>query len=99
MRPRLVRPSPPGIVYERPPGAAGRPLPAHYARRDPEKSLLYKVVAKELATFERTVEEASDYGRGLPAFIEKDFHGYLDCGILAKGFTRIQCRNCKAEQS
>ena len=95
---RLARRPPPGIVYERTVGAAQTPLAKPYARRQPEKSLLYKVVARDLATFERAVEDESDYGRGLPAYIEKDLHGYLDCGILAKGFARIQCEHCKTER-
>ena len=95
---RLARPTEPGLVYERTAGDAQKPLRGHYARREPEKTVLYKVIARELAAFERAVEEQSEYGRGLPRFIEKDLHGYLDCGILAKGFARIRCTSCKAER-
>ncbi len=58
-----------------------------YRRREPEKSLLYRVVQENLATF---LEAAPD----LPGHVTRAFHRYLDCGILAKGFVRYRCSDC-----
>jgi hypothetical protein len=37
-------------------------------------------------------------GYGLPEWVERDFRGYLECGILAYGFARVRCENCGHER-
>ncbi|MBN8465801.1 hypothetical protein JYJ95_04715 [Corallococcus exiguus] len=37
------------------------------------------------------LEEASDMGRGLPQYVERDFGRYLECGVLVHGFMRVRC--------
>ena len=91
------RHSPRPTVFEETPGAASAPLGPCYRRREPEKTLLYQVVAGEFAAFDSALREESDYGRGLPAFVEKEILAYLDCGILANGFARVACRDCRRE--
>src|SRR5262249_49096892 len=34
---------------------------------------------------------------GLPAYVEREFYDYLQCGILAHGFLRLGCDTCKKE--
>jgi len=51
-----VPPLLPLLAYERMPGDASRPLPAHYRRHEPEKTVLYNAVAGYLETF---LEEAA----------------------------------------
>ncbi|MCY1080720.1 transposase zinc-binding domain-containing protein [Archangium lansingense] len=41
--------------------------------------------------------EASEVGRGLPRYVERDFARCLECGVLAHGFARVRCESCKDE--
>ena len=54
-----------------------------YHRRQPEQTVLYRVLAVHLATFLQAVE--SDPTRTLPRFVAKELRAFLDCGILARG--------------
>jgi len=80
-------------TYETRPGAACAPLPSSYRRRDPEATVLHQVVREHLSTF---LLECAQEG-GLPRFVERDFTAYLECGVLAHGFTRVACAHCKDE--
>lgn len=66
-----------------------------YVRRDPESSVLYQVVAKNLNTFLQATELM---GKTLPKHVTDEFDAYLRCGVLAYGFLRLQCENCKHER-
>ena len=81
-------------VFERYPGAASRPLPWPYRRREPETSALYHLVQNNLETFLARAREQSEHGFGYPRFVARTFYSYLDCGILARGFARVLCRSC-----
>ena len=65
-----------------------------YRRRQPEGTVLYEAVRDNLATL---LAEASEVGRGLPRYVERDFARYLECGVLAHGFARVRCESCKDE--
>ncbi len=65
-----------------------------YRRRRPEETVLYEAVKDNLATL---LSEASEVGRGLPRYVERDFARYLECGVLAHGFARVRCESCKDE--
>ncbi|HEX8700230.1 MAG TPA: transposase zinc-binding domain-containing protein, partial [Myxococcaceae bacterium] len=65
-----------------------------YRRRQPEGTVLYEAVRENLATL---LAEASEVGRGLPRYVERDFARYLECGVLAHGFARVRCESCKDE--
>ena len=53
---------------------------ALYRRRQPERTVLYRTVQSHLATW---LEQAQDEtGRSTPAYVEREFRRYLDCGIL-----------------
>jgi hypothetical protein len=58
-----------------------------YRRRRPEGTVLYEAVSDNLATL---LAEAGEVGRGLPRYVERDFTRYLECGVLAHGFARVQ---------
>jgi hypothetical protein len=69
-----------------------------YRRREPERTLLHRVVRDRLEPFLAAVRERSVSGRGLPAYVERDLRAYLDCGLLARGFARIRCPDCGFER-
>jgi len=75
------------------PGAAWAPLPNGYRRRDPEATVLHQAVRENLATF---LAEAGEHG-GLPRHVEQELFDYLDCGVLSRGFSRVQCQSCGDE--
>jgi hypothetical protein len=70
-------------------------MPRSYQRREPEKSVLYRLVQNNLATF---IARAEQRGRTIPWFVRKELEGYLDCGILARGFVRVACKSCAFER-
>ncbi len=86
----------PQLVYERLPGAAGRPLPSrnYQPSRHPENTPLYRTVYHGLQDF---LEEAALSGTAYPSFIEKELRKFLGCKILGRGFARVVCPSCKQE--
>ena len=64
--------------------------PLTYARRRPEETTLYKVVQENLATLYGAVDDNALAIR-LPGFVRKELEGYLECGLLCRGFARVQC--------
>ena len=88
----------PRFTYEREPGAASRPLPQAWRRRQPEQTALYAVVQEHLETFLQQARDADSAGAGLPRFIEGELRRYLDCGLLSRGFARLRCSSCGDER-
>jgi hypothetical protein len=72
------------------------PAIATYEPRDPSQTLLYQVVADHLETFLASLDADLD-ARGLPAYVEREFYDYLQCGVLAHGFLRLGCDTCHQE--
>src|SRR5438128_10243215 len=72
------------------------PAVATYEPRDPSHTVLYTVVTDHLETFLASLEADPD-ARGLPAYVQREFYDYLQCGILAHGFVRLGCDTCKHE--
>ena len=72
------------------------PAVATYAPRDPSSTVLYKVIAAHLDTFLATLATDPE-AKGLPAYVQREFYDYLQCGILAHGFLRLGCDTCKQE--
>ena len=64
--------------------------PAVYHRRQPDHTLLYRVVQDHLATWLALHDDG--YGGHAPALTEREFRRYLDCGILAHGFAEANDR-------
>ena len=72
------------------------PAVATYEPRDPSQTVLYHVVADHLETFLASLDADPD-ARGLPAYVQREFYDYLQCGILAHGFLRLGCDTCHQE--
>jgi len=68
-----------------------------YARREPERTVLYQLVKDHLATFVAEAAAGSEDGSGLPRYVEREFDRYLDCGLLCRGFARVRCDDCSDE--
>lgn len=66
-------------------------LVGEYRRRQPEQTVLYRVVQENYRTFASLCEEED---RPLPAFIRREFEKYMACGILSEGFARVHCGAC-----
>ena len=66
-----------------------------YQRRKPEETPCYKIVQSELSTF---IQQRQLEGRPLPSYVIDEFEAYLRCGILAHGFLRLKCEDCKEEK-
>ena len=78
------------------PARAGQPAAFAYARRRPEETTLYRVVAEELETFLAQVQAHT--GSDSPQFVKDEFEAFLECGILAHGFLRVRCADCAHEK-
>jgi hypothetical protein len=63
-----------------------------YQRREPEKTILYQVVAEYLETF--LGEVRTNYDKPLPNYVEKELREFLKCGQLPYGFLRAYCKDC-----
>lgn len=67
-----------------------------YRCREPERTLLHRIVRENLASF--LAEAAERYPSGeLPHFIACEFERYLRCGLLCHGFARVRCPTCCEE--
>jgi len=66
-----------------------------YQRREPENSVLYRVVQKNLEFF---LASAREQGRVVPRFVERELRAFLDCGLLCRGFLRVRCQDCGRER-
>ena len=62
-----------------------------YVPRNPEKTVLYGVVAGHLETF---LARQRNRDRVVPHFVEQELRAFLDCGVLARGFLRVHCDAC-----
>jgi hypothetical protein len=78
-----------------PPAPAG-PRLGSYQRREPENTLLHRVVREHWKTFLAEVAARTD-GSTLPGHVTAEFERYLRCGILAHGFARVRCTACGDE--
>jgi hypothetical protein len=77
-------------------GALMTPAAAIYEPRDPSQTVLYHVIAQHLETFLASLHD-DPAAKGLPAYVEREFYDYLQCGILAYGFLRLGCDTCPQE--
>ena len=69
-------------------GAEKRGGPRVYERRDVESDTLHQVVRENLATFTAAIE-AGFAGSTLPDFVRAELAGYVDCGVLGRGFAHF----------
>ena len=70
-----------------------------YRPRRPAATLLHELVRTNLETWLEdrlaTAAERDEHGRGVPLHVEAALREYLKCGILAHGFVRVYCSNCR----
>ena len=71
------------------------PSPRCYQRRRPERTLWYRTVQAHFETW--LALSAGQGDASPPAHVEQAFRRYLECGILARGFARAYCDECKHE--
>jgi len=88
----------PRLAFERTPGAASRPLPRGYRRREPELTVLHATVREHLGTLLEEARRGNESGAGYPAFVEHEFRRYLTCGLPARAFARLRCPSCGFER-
>lgn len=69
-------------------------LTALYKPRRPQDTLLYRLVQENLETFLASFREASLDDDPIPAYVERTFRKYLECGIPAFGVARARCASC-----
>ena len=77
----------------------GLSLPATttYFRHEPEKTVLYRAIQENFETFLKLGRGESEE-KPLPWHVHEEVHAFLRCGILANGFTRLRCQQCKTER-
>ena len=54
---------------------------------------MHRTVRENLQTLYAAVEAGFD-GAALPSFVRKELEGYLDCGLLCRGFAHLKCEGC-----
>ena len=79
----------PGRSRRRPHG--GPAASRRYERRRPEKTPLHKIISENLESWLEWREAAE---RPVPAYVEDELRGYLECGLLCFGFARARCTTC-----
>jgi hypothetical protein len=83
-------------VYEQQRGDAAAPLP-RYRPRQPQATVLHRVVREHLETFLAEGVQRSASGEGYPRYVEKEFRDFVACGDLSRGFARCRCAACGHE--
>ena len=73
---------------------AGDSAAARYRPRRPSQSVLYRCVQQHFETWLAQCRDGHDDEWSVPEYVEREFRRYLDCGILARGFTRACCDAC-----
>jgi hypothetical protein len=69
------------------------PAPGVYRRHRPETTALYEVVRDNLETLYGAIGDGAIAVR-IPRHARKELEGYLDCGLLCRGFARLKCEGC-----
>ena len=64
-----------------------------YERHRPEATTLYQFVQENLETLYGAVDDGA-VRVALPRFVRKELEGYLECGLLCRGFARLRCEGC-----
>ena len=72
-------------------GVPTRPLGASSPRADRP---LLAPPAEHLEPYLAFAREADWGGHAVPAYAEREFRRYLECGILSGGFARARCGEC-----
>ncbi|MBK7583142.1 MAG: transposase zinc-binding domain-containing protein [Myxococcales bacterium] len=67
-----------------------------YARRRPEATALHQVVRDNLLTLYAAAEDG--FASPLPSFVREELEGFIDCGVLARGFAVLACPDCREQK-
>jgi len=59
--------------------------------RDVENTTLHRAVRHHRAAFAVAVARR---GHRMPTLVERELDGFVDCGVLARGFARVRCGAC-----
>ena len=87
--------------------ARAPPAARAYAPRDPEESVVARVVRDHLDQLRERIaaadSESEDPHPGgdparLPAFVLRELRAIADCGDFTKGFVRLRCGTCRADR-
>jgi hypothetical protein len=62
-----------------------------YQRRRPEAGTLHQILRENLLTLYSAVEHG--FATPLPEFVKRELEGFVDCGLLTRGFALLQCEN------
>jgi len=65
-----------------------------YERHHPEHTLLYQLVEEYYPALKA---QLAAQGTELPAYVQREFEAYLNCGRLERGFLRLRCDTCHGE--
>jgi hypothetical protein len=76
-----------------PPRMANAARAVRYERHRPERTALYEVVRDNLETLYGAIDDGALDVR-VPKHARKELEGYLDCGLLCRGFARLVCEAC-----
>jgi hypothetical protein len=69
--------------------------PTQYRPRRPSRSVLYRCVQEHLESWLAQCCDGHHDDGPVPPYVEREFRRYLDCGILAHGFARARCGQCR----
>ena len=64
-----------------------------YERHRPDDTVLYQTLHEHWRTF--LAEVSGESGAELPRFVTEEVEAFLKCGILAHGFLRVVCDECR----
>jgi len=70
---------------------------AAYSRRHPDQTVLYRFIQQHLETYLMLSRVGDRDGHATPVYVEWNFKRYLECGILADGFARAYCEECRRD--
>src|SRR3972149_4065230 len=63
-----------------------------YTPHHPEQTLLYRTIREQIESF---LARPRERGHFVPHFVEQELRAFLRCGILAHGFLRLHCDECR----
>lgn len=81
-----------------PAAACTAPPPPTYAPRRPQHTALHRLLQHHFEPFVACAARGDPDATPVPPFVRKELEKYLRCGILAHGFSRWQCPDCKHDR-
>lgn len=66
-----------------------------YRHRDPTKTDLHKIIREN---YQQVFYDSEVKGTTFPYHLKREFHSYLNCGVLSRGFARFHCGHCQKDK-